>query len=169
MPEDMLCPQQHLESLTAAIYGDLQQHHADSQYLSEQAILTLKNLDGDAINDMILQSFSQEACHLTSSDSRMDAAWRTTLYVPSIICHDCQLIIIITPAMSATATATATAASRLVTRTAATAAATTNNTYWHSEGSLELYLGLRYTKWLPPATDLYALCLSSWPAALLPV
>ncbi|DBA72333.1 TPA: hypothetical protein ACH3X2_010574 [Trebouxia sp. C0005] len=58
MPEDMLCPRQILESLTAAIYGDLQQHHADSQYLSEQAILTLKNKDGDAINDLIL-IFSQ--------------------------------------------------------------------------------------------------------------
>ncbi|KAA6418773.1 MAG: hypothetical protein FRX49_11261 [Trebouxia sp. A1-2] len=38
MPEDMLCPRQNLESLTAAIYGDLQQHHADSQYLIERAI-----------------------------------------------------------------------------------------------------------------------------------
>ncbi|KAA6427362.1 MAG: hypothetical protein FRX49_02026 [Trebouxia sp. A1-2] len=60
MPEDMLCPRQNLASLTAATYGDLQQHHADSQYLSERAILTLKSRDGNAINDMILQSFPGE-------------------------------------------------------------------------------------------------------------
>ena len=63
MPEDMLCPRQNLESLTAAIRGDLQQHHADSQYLSERAILTLKSRDGNAINDMILQSFPGEVRH----------------------------------------------------------------------------------------------------------
>ncbi|KAA6421259.1 MAG: hypothetical protein FRX49_08745 [Trebouxia sp. A1-2] len=54
LPEDMLCPRQKLESLTAAIYGNLQQHHADSQYLSERDIPTLNNYGGDA-------------CHLTSS------------------------------------------------------------------------------------------------------
>ncbi|KAA6421044.1 MAG: hypothetical protein FRX49_08955 [Trebouxia sp. A1-2] len=57
MREDVLCPRQNVESLTAAIYGNLQQQHADSQHLSEQAILTMKNRGGDVINDMILQSF----------------------------------------------------------------------------------------------------------------
>ncbi len=39
--------------------------------------------------------------------------------------------------------ATATAASTAVTKAVATAAATANSAYWHGEGSLEPYLGLR--------------------------
>ncbi|KAA6426982.1 MAG: hypothetical protein FRX49_03306 [Trebouxia sp. A1-2] len=70
MLEDMLRPRQNLESLTAAIYGDLlQQHHADSQYLSERAILTLQNRDVDAINDMILQFFPVDATQLLVAHS----------------------------------------------------------------------------------------------------
>ena len=47
----------------------------------------------------------------------------------------------ITPA--ALVTAPATAASTAVTKAVATAAATANSAYWHVEGSLEPYLGLR--------------------------
>ncbi len=44
---------------------------------------------------------------------------------------------------AASVTATATTASTAVTKAVATAAATANSAYWHGEGNLEPYLGLR--------------------------
>jgi hypothetical protein len=60
VPEDMLAPTQDVRDLIAAVYGDVQQRHADVSYLVERAILTPRNVDVDNINRLVSDAFPGE-------------------------------------------------------------------------------------------------------------
>ena len=63
LPEDMVEPSGDRKGLIDWVYQDLLQNRAVPSYFAKHAILTLKNLDVDTINDIVLEAFPGEMRH----------------------------------------------------------------------------------------------------------
>ena len=60
LPSDMLENSQQRKGLIDWVYHDLLQHHRDPSYFAKRAVLSLKNSDVDALNDIVLDMFPGE-------------------------------------------------------------------------------------------------------------
>lgn len=60
LPDDVVEPSGTLKGLIDWVYRDLSANYTDPSYFAKHAILTLKNLDVDSINDIVMQAFPGE-------------------------------------------------------------------------------------------------------------
>ena len=73
VPEEIRSPARNIEELAARIFPDLAANYQDAEWLHQRAILTARNVDADAVNDVVMGLLPGALAHYNSVDTMTDA------------------------------------------------------------------------------------------------